>query len=299
MGLLYHDAKRLWEARLAGISFENVLTCSHLQLFLHPAELEALRQDHRARSKNSVPVPLADYQFGQYADSFWNQFLAAKTVETMDYSEYEGASIVHDLNAPVPASFHGRFDAVIEAGSLEHIFNFPMAIRNLMEMTKVGGRIFLTTIANNLCGHGFYQFSPELMFRVFSPENGFETTSLVFLEANFPSVELTPIRAAYRVTDPMRVRSRVPLLNGHPVLMMVDAKKVSGVEPFRSTPLQSDYVAAWEKNTADPAYASRGAKKWSTRVYQALPGKLQQRIKGQRELTRSSLRNRDYYLKIS
>src|ERR1700730_2098842 len=132
MGLTFHDAQRLWEARLSGVSFENILTCSHLQLFLHPAELEALRRDHRARSKRPPQVPLADYQFGEYADRFWKEFLDAKTQETLDYSAYEGASIVHDLNAPIPQSLKGRFDAVIEAGALEHIFNFPVAISNLM-----------------------------------------------------------------------------------------------------------------------------------------------------------------------
>jgi hypothetical protein len=34
MGLTFHDAKRLWEARLSGICFESILTCTHLQLFL-------------------------------------------------------------------------------------------------------------------------------------------------------------------------------------------------------------------------------------------------------------------------
>jgi hypothetical protein len=29
------------------------------------------------------------------------------------------------------------------------------------------------TPANNQMGHGFYQFSPELFFRVFSQENGY------------------------------------------------------------------------------------------------------------------------------
>ena len=31
----------------------------------------------------------------------------------------EGASIIQDMNEPVPESLHGRFDLVLEAGSLE------------------------------------------------------------------------------------------------------------------------------------------------------------------------------------
>jgi hypothetical protein len=287
MGLIYHDAKRLWTAHQAGASFENILTCSHLQLFLHPEELA----DLRAHKSNA----LEGYQFGQFADPFWNQFLDAKTVETMDYSAYEGASIVHDLNSPVPPELHGRFDAIIEAGTLEHIFNFPVAIRNLMQMTKVGGRIFLTTLANNLCGHGFYQFSPELIYRVFSPENGFETTSVVFLEAQFLSVELAPIRAGYQVSDPKNVKARVQLQSSHPVLMMVDATRISDVEPFRSTPQQSDYVAAWEQKDSS---AGASGPRLATRIYQSLPEKLQREIKGRRESARYSFRNQNFYRKL-
>jgi hypothetical protein len=38
MGILYHDAKMLWEARLSGASFERVATIGHLRLSLHPSE---------------------------------------------------------------------------------------------------------------------------------------------------------------------------------------------------------------------------------------------------------------------
>lgn len=297
MGLTYYDAKRLWEARLAGVSFDNVLTCSHLQLFLHREELASLRRGHRSRSKAS-PEPLAGYTFGQYADSFWRDFLEAKSVETMDFSEYEGASIVHDLNAPVPESLHQRFDAIIEAGSLEHVFNFPVAIRNLMMMTKVGGGVFLSTVANNFCGHGFYQFSPELIYRIFSPENGFETTSVVFLEATYPAVELTPMRAVYQVADPKVVRSRVGLQSGNPIVMVVDAKKTRHVEPFSVVPQQSDYVAAWEKVSAPPPVVPGTTRTLAKRIFRALPAEWQQRVQGYRDKSQFSLSNKIFYRRL-
>jgi hypothetical protein len=171
-----------------------------------------------------------------------------------------------------------------------------------MEMTKVGGMVFLTTVANNLCGHGFYQFSPELIYRVFSPENGFETTSVTLLEAAFLSVELAPIRAAYQVADPEKVRSRVGLLSDSPILMMVDAKRISEVEPFSTISQQSDYVAAWEREpgSAAPneAALSGAALSWRSRVYQALPAGWRQTIRGRRDKIRYSFRNKDFYSKL-
>lgn len=97
----------------------------------------------------------------------------------MDASKYEGASVVQDLNQPVPDSLKERFDAIFDGGTLEHVFNIPAALKNCMEMTKVGGRFYMHTCANNLCGHGFYQFSPELFYRVFSEQNGFEVERMV------------------------------------------------------------------------------------------------------------------------
>jgi 2-polyprenyl-3-methyl-5-hydroxy-6-metoxy-1,4-benzoquinol methylase len=87
------------------------------------------------------------------------------------------ASIIHDLNKPVPKELEERFDVVLDGG-LEHVFDFPQAIENAMRMTKIGGHLILETPANNLCGNGFYQFSPELFFRVLDSGNGFELERL-------------------------------------------------------------------------------------------------------------------------
>ena len=80
--------------------------------------------------------PLAAYQFGDYSDSFLRDFLDVASLTVIDISPYEGAETIHDLNLPVPETLQGRFDAVIESGSLEHIFNFPVAVANLMKLLK-------------------------------------------------------------------------------------------------------------------------------------------------------------------
>jgi hypothetical protein len=47
-----------------------------------------------------------------------------------------------------------------------------------MDLLKVGGTFVASTPANYFMGHGFYQFSPELFFRLFCPENGFRLAEL-------------------------------------------------------------------------------------------------------------------------
>ena len=58
---------------------------------------------------------------------------------------------------------------MIDSGSLEHVFNISQALRNCLEMVESGGHFISIGPANNAMGHGFYQFSPELYFRILSP----------------------------------------------------------------------------------------------------------------------------------
>jgi hypothetical protein len=290
MGLLYADAKRLLTSQRSGVCFEHTLAVSRQQLYLHRAELESLRRMHPG------PRPVLEgYQFGEYADRFFKEVIGVGTLETVDASAYEGASIVHDLNQPVPQELWERFDAVVEAGSLEHVFNFPVAIANLMKMVKVGGSVFLTTVANNLCGHGFYQFSPELIYRVFSPENGFEGTTIVFLEAGSPSVELAPITRSYEVTDPKTVGGRVGLQSKTPVMMMAESRKVRRTELFQTAPQQSDYVTAWQKD-GQVDETSRGlARSLARNVFQSLPQAWRRKLEGARISREYSFANKRFY----
>ena len=71
---------------------------------------------------------------------------------------------------------------MLDSGSLEHVFNFPIAIANCMALTEVGGHFVAITPANNWCGHGFYQFSPELFYRVLCAENGFRVERMIVAE---------------------------------------------------------------------------------------------------------------------
>jgi hypothetical protein len=294
MGILYHQARMLCEARRAGVSFAKTLTVARLSLYLHPAEVRALRELYRQTTGSSPNGLLADYRFGEYSDGFLRDLLGIEALDVLDCSAYQGATLLHDLNQPVPQEWWGRFDAVIDGGSLEHVFHFPVAVGNLMRLARVGGSVFLNVPANNLCGHGFYQFSPELMYRVFARENGFELKKVVVLQARFPGVELAPIRRAYVVADPAAVRRRVGLLSRRPVVMVVEAQKVADATPFAVAPQQSDYVAAWAR-APRPAGGLKGAVK---RLLARLPRWLRHRLLGHYQRWQFSLSNSGFYKKL-
>lgn len=162
-------------------------------------------------------------------------------VDSIDKSDFEGASIRHDMNEPVPDALRGRFTAVIDGGTLEHVFNVPVAFRNCMEMLDRGGRFISFTISNGASGHGFYQFSPELFFRVFSGANGFEVRRLLLQEAG---------GRWYEVLDPAETGRRAEFPSALYTSLFVSAERCELRLLLREMPQQSDYSAKWASGGA-------------------------------------------------
>jgi hypothetical protein len=229
--------------------------------------------------------------FGTYADDFLRAILQVAHLDSMDVSSYEDATVVHDLNTPIAADLEQRFDAVIDSGTLEHIFNVPVALASLMRMTKVGGRVVSANPANNLCGHGFFQFSPKLMFRVFSEAHGFAVERIALMEAEFPGIELVPRRGAYDVKDPDEVGRRVILVSRHPAMLVAHARKTNHLpDPLGVAPQQSDYTVRWKAGR-------RHGERPTHPLLRRVPPGVVSRIRGHRHRLRCSLRNRQFYTK--
>jgi hypothetical protein len=243
MGLERYTARFLLEAKAAGRVFGRTLTIGRQNFFVTRPELAKLAHDFRFSDdeflKASTPAELV------YAEPFFKNVLGASEVESVDASAYEAATHVLDMNSPLPTHLRQRYNTVFEAGSLEHIFNFAVAIRNLMEALEVGGTLFIQTPANNYFGHGFYQFSPELFYRVLSSINGFEIKRMQVYEHFFPYHFFSTFR--YAVADPEKVRKRVQLVNKRPTLLLIEARKTADVPIFNTLPQQSDYVQLWNK----------------------------------------------------
>ena len=103
----------------------------------------------------------------QFAEPFFH-YLGAGEIVLLDASDFEGANVVQDMNWPIEQGLKGRFDAVFDGGTLEHIFNFPTAMTNCMEMVRLGGHFIGCSPANNFCGHGFTNSARSCIF-AFSP----------------------------------------------------------------------------------------------------------------------------------
>jgi SAM-dependent methyltransferase len=251
MGLAFSTASFLLDAYQRGANFKSTLTLGRVQLYLLPRELERLRR----LAGHELSQLALQTKFGGFADAFLTSLLSIETLEALDYSAYQGASIMHDMNQPIPSELEGRFDAVIDSGTIEHVFNFPVAMANCMKMVRLGGRLFIITVANNHCGHGFYQFSPELFFRLFKNQNGFHLERLLLLTHPFPGLELSSAQHLYTVKDPDEMRYRVGLVNHSPVMLLLEAERRSVEEVLATPPQQSDYATIWKRrqDTGDSA----------------------------------------------
>jgi hypothetical protein len=195
-----------------------------------------------------------------YAESFFS-LLGAQEISSIDYSSFESANILHDLNLPLPADLRCRFSVVYDGGTLEHVFNILQALKNAMEMVRLDGYFVQATVCNNFAGHGFWQFSPELIFRVFSKANGYRVDAVLLHEK-------TEKGDWYLVSDPEEVQSRVELCNSVPTYMMTIAKRIALTEIFAQHPQQSDYVTLWNQvsKAQPPCRGKRRPTKWRRRL---------------------------------
>ena len=245
MGIDAKAAAFLFGAKAAGIDYTYSLMIG--RQFFAPDRRDLAHMLQRQGLKISASELLE--QCGGWAEAFF-RLLGAQTVDSMDASAFEGASIVHDLNHPVDPSLNARFSMIFDGGTLEHVFHFPQAIQNCMNMLSVGGSFIQVAPANNFMGHGFYQFSPELLYQVFSSGNGFRIVVMLLQE---------DVRGgrSYVVASPSLVGKRVQLTNRLPTYVCTIARRETIAPVFAALPNQADYAEAWKAGQSAPAYRSR------------------------------------------
>ena len=242
MGLDINAVQFLISARKAGVQFGRTVTLGRQSTIAADTVSAMLERQGLSAEKFREASKTCDY-----AEPLF-EALGAMQVETMDNSAFEGAKLIHDLNQPIASEWKEQFDVVCDGGTLEHVFNFPVALRNAMELVRPGGRLFIHTCANNWCGHGFYQFSPELFYRALSAENGFEVERMIIHRPG-------PDGRWREVSDPEKIHERVELITFMPMLILVQARRVKVVPIFARPPQQSDYSVMWQ--TAPPSTGVR------------------------------------------
>ena len=98
--------------------------------------------------------------------------IGAKSVTSVDVSDYESCDIVLDLMEDVAArqdladKLCGRFDTVLDYGTSEHVFNFPQALVNAWNILREGGSYIFDLPVSGWTNHGLVQFTPSYFHSV-------------------------------------------------------------------------------------------------------------------------------------
>jgi hypothetical protein len=275
MGVDRTALRALFYAKACGADYSKTMTLGRQSIHIPP---EDARPFFRKFKMAASAGEISNIFKSKYAESLF-EYLGAKTIDSIDARSYQGVSIVHDMNNPIPETLKSRYSMVIDFGTLEHIFNFPVAASNVIDMTAPGGYILSMVPANNFCGHGLYQFSPELFFRTFSRENGCEIVSL-FLAAAIPG------QPWHEVTDPLVIHGRVKFQNYVPTNLVMLAVRGNQERQPHFIPEQSDYeFGKWD---ALPQVASTKAPAQTSpisRLRRLLPLRVQSALYSIRELT--------------
>jgi SAM-dependent methyltransferase len=149
MGYSCNSLIRMIEAkhRFAG---KDVLTLGNLFPFVKPGQ-EALL------AARGIDLSLPKEKFSAH---LFTQVLGARSYQSLDVSSYQGSEIIANLNHPLPREHLGRYDVVVDAGTLEHLANLSTALANIFGLLRPGGIYYFGVPCNNWVDHGFFQFSP-------------------------------------------------------------------------------------------------------------------------------------------
>lgn len=202
-------------------------------------------------TKNKIPC-LTGTPRGEFtnADAVL-ALLGAERVFAADISDYENPDYLIDLNYDINEEYYERFDVILDSGTLEHVFDVPTALSNLVKMVKKGGRIILILPSSNAINHGFYSFSPTLFFDFFAA-NGFSNFNCYLIEkSRFNSYKKSKIYRYNYFPGPS-----CPLFSKNSVEVCFCATKNNDINFKKiNKPIQGMYLASdwFKKKREEPA----------------------------------------------
>ena len=180
------------------------------------------------------------------------KILGFDTVESIDFSDYENPTHIHDLNKPIPESLQNKYDFVYDGGSSEHIFDFPQVLRNYHSMLKDGGIIAHAIPSTNHLDHGFYMFSPTLLWDYYLANN-YKFIRAYIIEYNLSSA-ISGASSHIWEYQPDAVHNPFSGWNGNNMLLWFVVRKLPK-STCSVVPQQGYYREVWDQQESDSRFA--------------------------------------------
>lgn len=193
--LLKEASRRPFEGRL--------LTLGRQDIWFSYESLQKMAMEFGVKLSDPGDITLSHKPIfavrGYLSDDSFFRSLGFSESKVLDFSNYESAHYIFDLNSTeVTEHLLEAFDVIIDAGTVEHVFHIPNALNNIYKMLRQGGRIIHLSPSSNHIDHGFYMFSPTL-FWDFYKANRFEIS-------NFQVLRYTPLHNV----DPWEISNYQP-----------------------------------------------------------------------------------------
>lgn len=160
----------------------SLLTLGRQSVWVTEKQLNEIASEMNYQLVKKIPLELSDLPHSKkkpfISDRFLYRSLGFTEVKSLDYSDYENADIIADLNCHDVLKIVGRqFDFILDGGTIEHVFHIPQALANIFDLLHIGGRIMHVSPSSNHMDHGFYMFSPTLFFDYYQA-NQFEMNNI-------------------------------------------------------------------------------------------------------------------------
>lgn len=262
MGYTLPGAKMLMEVGVSRPFSGRVLQLGRQDIFFGQELLERAAAEVGFALQPADPEPLVrnPYLPGQplvISDRYFFRRLGFQEIFSLDYSGFESASIVFDMNsAAIPDVYRQVFDVIIDGGTIEHIFHLPNALNNIFCFLKTDGLVVHTSPIHNFFEHGFYTFSPTF-FHDFYAANDFEivTSQLVRLNPlkKHPRYERTPLLPQ---NEALQELNRLGSLDARCYAIFFAAQKTPS-STGTVIPQQSAYLEKWPESDAASRAAGR------------------------------------------
>ncbi|MXQ08208.1 class I SAM-dependent methyltransferase [Alphaproteobacteria bacterium GH1-50] len=180
----------------------------------------------------------------EYSETFFEK-LGYSQVDSLDFSPFEGASIIQDLSGDLNPDLHGRFNTIYDGGTIEHIFELPTAYRNVDRMLKEGGVFIGHSPCNNWINHSFYQINPEMVYGFWEKAMGYKILHMI-LQPLLPNFSDRVVTSTNPNETGVRPRLSGKLPNNSPIMLCFAVQKPFGVQGSQRA-YQTDYMEKWER----------------------------------------------------
>lgn len=144
--------------------FGNVLALGKQSVAIPLTRIKEIFQEYECEISPNFVEQVDEntrYRSGGLDDSSLFSMFGKVNYQTLDISSYEHASIVHNLNIPVPKILENQFDFIIDGGTFDHLFDLKTCFENVTKLLKPGGRIFQWNAASNYANAGYLSFSAD------------------------------------------------------------------------------------------------------------------------------------------